>query len=192
MHHAYADTEKDVHSPKYDANWFAMMWRTKIVFSDIFYGRLKPEERFLNGLPEWKTFDKYMNNWFWMILFGLSYVIFYYYFATAWWMWLLIPIHFLMGPTHGTIINWFAHKYGYTNYEVDDTSKNMMPVDVLMLGEGFHNNHHKHSTRPNFGSKWWEFDPVYPFILLFNWVGMIQLPSKQDKKKGPTIAGTLS
>ena len=29
MHHAFADTEKDPHSPKYDPNPLAMMWRAK-------------------------------------------------------------------------------------------------------------------------------------------------------------------
>jgi stearoyl-CoA desaturase (delta-9 desaturase) len=52
------------------------------------------------------------------------------YFATAWWLWLLLPLQFLMSPIHGAIINWFAHKYGYTNFEVRDTSKNFLPVDV--------------------------------------------------------------
>ena len=36
MHHAYADTELDPHSPKYDANLFAMMWRTRNTYLHIF------------------------------------------------------------------------------------------------------------------------------------------------------------
>ena len=35
MHHAYADTEKDPHSPKYDESIFAMMWKTKSIYQDI-------------------------------------------------------------------------------------------------------------------------------------------------------------
>ena len=35
MHHAFADTEKDPHSPKYDPNPLAMMWRTKNVYQQI-------------------------------------------------------------------------------------------------------------------------------------------------------------
>jgi stearoyl-CoA desaturase (delta-9 desaturase) len=44
-----------------------------------------------------------------------------------------------------------------------------------MLGEGFHNNHHKYGARPNFGVKWFEFDPVYPFIWFFDKVGIVKL-----------------
>ena len=32
MHHAYTDTKKDPHSPSYDANLFAMMWKTKTIY----------------------------------------------------------------------------------------------------------------------------------------------------------------
>ena len=35
MHHAYADTEKDPHSPKYDLNIFSMMWKTKNIYYQI-------------------------------------------------------------------------------------------------------------------------------------------------------------
>ena len=35
LHHAYADTEKDPHSPKYDRSLVAMMWKTKRIYQDI-------------------------------------------------------------------------------------------------------------------------------------------------------------
>ena len=36
MHHAYTDTDKDPHSPKYDKNLFIMMWRARLMTSAIF------------------------------------------------------------------------------------------------------------------------------------------------------------
>ena len=81
------------------------------------------------------------------IVMAAAYTLFYIQFATAWWMYLLIPVHILMGPVHGTIVNWFAHKIGYTNHDVDNTSKNLMPFDPFMLGEGYHNNHHAFGSR---------------------------------------------
>ena len=80
-----------------------------------------------------------------------------------------------MGPFHGAIINWFAHKYGSVRFKLADTSKNLLPIDFLMLGEGYHNNHHKRANNPNFGAAWYEIDPVYPFIWLFNFIGIIKL-----------------
>jgi stearoyl-CoA desaturase (delta-9 desaturase) len=94
-------------------------------------------------------------------------------------MFLLLPIHFFMGPFHGAIINWFAHKYGYVNFKVSDTSKNLLPVDFLMMGEGFHNNHHKHGARPNFGFKWFEFDPTYAIIRGLDKINVIRLRKPQ-------------
>ena len=73
-----------------------------------------------------------------------------------------------MGPIHGMVINWFAHKYGEVNFETGNTSKNLFKVDLLMLGEGYHNNHHKYPSRTNFAVKRGEFDPVYPVIYLLN------------------------
>ena len=36
MHHAYADTDKDPHSPLHYKNVFAMMWATKTIYTNIF------------------------------------------------------------------------------------------------------------------------------------------------------------
>ena len=94
-------------------------------------------------------------------------------------MYMLIPIHILMGPLHGVIINWFAHKYGTTNYKLANTSRNLFPVDFIMLGEAYHNNHHKNPSRINFGVKWYEIDPVHSVILFFNLLHIVRI-----KKKG--------
>lgn len=183
MHHTYADTEKDPHSPKYDGNLFNMMWKTKILFTDIFRGKEEIDERFLKNLPNWVIFEKITNNLFVRVAWAFVYIAFYVYFAPSWWWFLLLPINILMSPIHGAVINWFAHKYGYVSYEVGDTSKNLLPFDFLMLGESYHNNHHKFGSRANFGVKWHEFDPIYPFILLFDKVGIIQLKRDVDPLK---------
>lgn len=177
MHHTYADTEKDPHSPKFDDNLFTMMWRTKLIYSNIFYKRVAVEERFSKGVPSWESFDKFADSWPVRLIWGGIYIALYVILGAQWWMYFLLPLHFFMGPIHGAIINWFAHKYGYRNFEVKDTSRNIMPVDIFMLGEGFHNNHHHNGKKPNFGHKWWELDPVFPFILLFNKLRIIQLES---------------
>lgn len=175
LHHAYADTEQDPHSPKYDKNLLTMMWRTKQTYSRILKDESHIEEKFRKDLPDWKSLDHFADKWAVRIGWGVFYSLFYIIFATEWWMFLLLPMHYVMGPLHGAIINWFAHKYGYVNFKVKDTSKNLMPVDILMLGEGFHNNHHKFGGRPNFGFRWFEIDPVYPVIRAFNWLKIIQL-----------------
>ena len=175
LHHAYADTEKDPHSPKYDKNIWMMMWRTKKIYCDILEDKYPVEDKFKKDLPYWPELERLADRWIVRIAWGAFYVIFYMAFATSPWMYLLLPIHFLMGPFHGAIINWFAHTIGSVRFRMNDTSKNLFPVDLLMLGEGYHNNHHGHPGRANFGIKWYEIDPVYPFIKLFHWMRIIRL-----------------
>ena len=152
-----------------------MMWRTKTIYSNLFYGRTSPEERFTKDLPVWRSFEIFADNWIIRVSWIAIYITFYAVFATQWWMWIFLPWHFVSGPFHGAIINWFAHKYGYVNHQLSNTSKNLMPFDIFMLGEGYHNNHHKKASDPNFANKWYELDPIYPIIRLFNMLKIIKL-----------------
>ncbi len=180
LHHAYADTEQDPHSPSFSKNLMDMMWKTKNYYNKIVHMEDTIDPKFKKNVPHWAFLEKLGDQWFVRIGWGVLYVLFYIQFATHWWMFLLLPIHFLMGPVHGVIINWYAHKYGYTNFKVNDTAKNLLPLDFLMMGESYHNNHHKFGGRANFGIKWHEFDPTYPIIKVMNWVGMIKLKPNND------------
>lgn len=180
LHHAYADTEKDPHSPSFSTNFFDMMFKTKNIYNAILHNRYQIEDKFKKNLIETGVIDKIGDNWYVRIAWGVFYTLFYIQFATEWWMYLLLPIHYLMGPVHGAIINWFAHIFGYVNFKVNDTAKNLLPFDFLMLGESYHNNHHKYGGRANFGVKWHEFDPVYPVIYLLNKLGVIRLKLNND------------
>ena len=176
IHHAHADTEKDPHSPKYDKSLFAMMWKTKRIYQDINKGKIKVEEKFTVNVPQWKSFDLFASSMLSRVLWGVGYFAFFFFFATAWWQWLLLPIVFLMAPIHGAIINWFAHIYGYINFKMKDTSKNFLPFDFLMMGEAYHNNHHKRSGNPNFGGvRWHEIDPTFLIMRLLDGLGIIHI-----------------
>ena len=133
------------------------------------------EKRFTDGVPQWEAFDKFARSWPSRIFWAVVYISIYATFATTWWLWLLLPFQFLLSPIHGAIINWFAHKYGYRNFEVGDTSKNFLPVDFLMMGESYHNNHHKFPSNINFGKKWHELDPIYPIIRALDWMKVIKI-----------------
>jgi stearoyl-CoA desaturase (delta-9 desaturase) len=181
MHHAYSDTEKDPHSPHHTKNLLTMMWKTKAIYNDYLRRNKHPEERFSKDLPEWNFIDSIGDTWVSRIAWGTFYVIFYIVFAEYWWMFLLLPIHFLMGPVHGAIVNWSGHKYGYSNFDNNDKSKNTFALDWLMGGELFQNNHHKFPNKINFAAKWFEFDPSYPVIKLFSWFRIIKLNNTKEK-----------
>lgn len=175
MHHAYTDTEKDPHSPRYASSVFHMMWRTRTFYLGILKGRIPVEPRFSKALPDWRGFDHFAGTPFSRLMWVGIYAAFYIIFAPSLWWLLLLPVTIAMGAVHGAIINWFAHKYGYRNFRLKNTSANFICPDVLMLGESYHNNHHKRPSSVNFGTHWFEFDPVYPVILLMKWLKIVKL-----------------
>jgi stearoyl-CoA desaturase (Delta-9 desaturase) len=185
MHHAFSDTPKDPHSPVQQRNFFAMMWRTKEQYENIKYRRVEVEPRFDGGYPEWKLIDETLGGMVTSVAWGTLYALYYIAFATHWWMFLLLPFHWFLGPTHGAIVNWFGHKLGYRNYDSDDNSKNTLVFDVLTMGELFQNNHHKWGQSPNFAVRWFEIDPAWQGIRVLGWLKIIDLSGAQKARWVP-------
>jgi stearoyl-CoA desaturase (Delta-9 desaturase) len=175
MHHAYSDTEKDPHSPHFFKEVFSMMWFTKNMYNGLVTGQIPAEQKFDKNYPAWRRVDKFAESNASRYFFVALYILFYVLFATQWWMFLFLPIHFLMGPIQGAVVNWAGHKYGYSNFNDGDLSRNTFFFDFLMMGELFQNNHHHFAARSNFANKWWEFDPVYPVIFLLDKIKVIRL-----------------
>lgn len=175
MHHAYSDTEKDPHSPHFFKDVWEMTMQTKDIYFNYVKHKVEPEKAFRGKYPEWPVMDKISDLWSTRILFMIGYTLFYVAFATHWWMFLLLPIHFFMGPVHGAIVNWCGHKYGYSSFDNNDHSKNSLPIDFLLMGELMQNNHHKSPNSVNFAKKWFEFDPTFPVIVLLDKLRVIRL-----------------
>jgi stearoyl-CoA desaturase (delta-9 desaturase) len=195
MHHAYSDTEKDPHSPLFHPNVAVMMWKTKKSYDDFAYRRVEPEARFTVGVPDWPALDRFSQNWLTRLAWMPLYAAFYLKFATAPWQYALLPLHFIMGPIHGAIVNWCGHRYGYRNYDNGDVSRNTLPIDFLTAGELFQNNHHKFGMSPNFAARWFELDPTYQVMKLFAWLGIIDMkgaqtmryPAERREEKEPVV-----
>jgi stearoyl-CoA desaturase (delta-9 desaturase) len=160
-----------------------MMWKTKNIYNDVVNERNELALRFEGDIPEWKALENFGATVYSRLGWGTLYVLFYINFATAWWQFLLLPIHFLMGPIHGAIVNWGGHKYGYQNFDNHDKSKNTLALDFLAFGELFQNNHHKLPMRVNFGVKWWEFDPTYVAIWTLDKARIIKIKRKNVQPK---------
>src|SRR5690606_4761953 len=78
MHHAYADTVLDPHSPQYDSNIFSMMWRTRNTYNSIFRRVADIDPKFMKDLPDWKWFDNFASNGFIRILWVGVYIAIYF------------------------------------------------------------------------------------------------------------------
>ena len=162
MHHTYSDTEKDPHSPHFFKDIYHMMLHTVQIFRGFLTGQNMPDPQFTKEyIPMWDRLDKFGHHSVTRAFFMAFYVGFYVVFAPSLWWYLLLPIHFLMGPIQGAIVNWFGHKTGYSNFDNGDHSKNTTPWGVIMMGELFQNNHHFAKYDPNFAKKWYEFDMTY-------------------------------
>jgi stearoyl-CoA desaturase (delta-9 desaturase) len=190
-HHAFADTERDPHAPQFFSNAATMMWQTKKRYDRYSYRRAEPEARFLGGLPEWPLIDSISQSWVTRILLSASYGVFYLYFAPSPWWFLLLPVHWLMGPIHGAIVNWCGHKYGYTTFDNRDQSKNTLTFDFVTMGELFQNNHHRYPTSPNFAVRWFEIDPAFQVMRVLSWLRIINLGKPRVERLATTSSGAV-
>ncbi len=177
-HHAFSDTERDPHSPHVYPSLWTMMSHTKDHYRGINRGTIVPEARFDGRYPSWPTIDRLADRWSVRLMFGFAYTMFYVEFAPHWAWALLLPIHYIMGPVHGAIVNWAGHKYGYRNFDIKDRSRNTLWVDFVTVGELFQNNHHRHASSPNFAQRWFELDPTYQVMRLLHGLRIIQLPAR--------------
>ena len=153
-----------------------MMFHTAKIFRSFVTGKNLPDPQFTQEyIPVWRRLDKIGHSSITRLLFIAFYITFYIIFAPSAWWYLLIPVHIVMLPLHGAVINWFAHKYGTTNFKMKNTSRNLYPMDILLMGEAYHNNHHKNPSATNFGFRWYELDPTYLVIRLINSVKIIRI-----------------
>lgn len=181
-HHSYSDTEQDPHSPHHASGLMHMMTKTAREYFSILQGNHTLNQRFKAHCRPWSTLESFADNWPSRIGFGVLYTLIYFAFAPSAWWYLLLPIHYLMGPVHGAIVNWCGHKYGYRNHDTPDKSRNTLALDVLAMGELFQNNHHRHPNKANFADRWFEYDPTYTIILGLNACGIIKLKTSNKNE----------
>lgn len=75
--------------------------------------------------------------------------------------WLLGVAYFagMMGhPLQGGIVNALGHAVGPRNFDTDDNSRNNFWAALLILGEGFQNNHHRYPASAKFSYRPSEID----------------------------------
>lgn len=187
LHHEHSDTPLDPHSPKnfsrskhgYDVLTAGtkMMLATRDFFCELEKSkaeviRLYRERRF----PKWKEFQKFTSTKISLVSMAVCYTALYALLVPTWWCWFFLPVTLLNGPIQGAIVNWCGHMWGHRNYTLPDNSRNT-PLATLMLGETNQNNHHYNPKNPNFGKRWFEFDPIFSIILIFQKLRILRMVS---------------
>lgn len=73
-----------------------------------------------------------------------------------------------------TVITVFGHVCGYKNFELNDYTRNIVPIGIFSVGEEMHNNHHNDSRQCNFAVNKYEFDLGYQYLRILNKFNLIQ------------------
>lgn len=176
-HHQHSDEEHDKHSPRqHGFLWAHVGWITSAKNFPTDYSRVKdlakyPELVFLN------RFDALVPALFAVFLFGLGWLLERYVPGLGTSGGQMLVWGFFISTTalfHGTsCINSMAHVWGRRRYETGDDSRNSFLLSLITLGEGWHNNHHKHMGCVRQGFYWWEIDITYYLLKLMSWTGLI-------------------
>jgi stearoyl-CoA desaturase (delta-9 desaturase) len=177
VHHRYSDTELDPHSRKVHGFWESHVgWIMGSSHEETDYSLVKDLAKF----PELML----LNRYHWAPAFLLAV------FVTilgqlvnggnlnslsAGWSTLLIG--FFLSTVllyHATFaINSLMHWIGKPRYITGDESKNSLPLALISLGEGWHNNHHYYQSATRQGFFWWEIDITYYVIRLLGVLGLV-------------------
>jgi stearoyl-CoA desaturase (Delta-9 desaturase) len=70
-------------------------------------------------------------------------------------------------------VNSLGHMWGARRFETSDSSRNNAVLAALVLGEGWHNNHHYDPASARHGFAWWEIDVTYYAIWSLSKVGVV-------------------
>lgn len=155
LHHPFADTPKDIHSPvNGKLNAFGA-WMNKVKPDTI---SLRYAAKLLKD-PIHVHVHKHYNKYFWLpiiISALINWHITLFFFG--------LPI--LLSIYKENFVNLFGHiesKFNYKNFDTKDNSQNNIILGLLTWGDGFHNNHHANPREYDFGlgrkHHWYEFDP---------------------------------
>jgi stearoyl-CoA desaturase (delta-9 desaturase) len=70
-------------------------------------------------------------------------------------------------------VNSLGHVFGRRVWPTRDHSRNSLPLALLTLGEGWHNNHHWCPGSVRQGFRWWEIDVSYYVLRLLALLGLV-------------------
>jgi stearoyl-CoA desaturase (delta-9 desaturase) len=159
-HHQAADTEEDPHSPKIHGIW-------RVIFKGAFlYNEASKNKRLVYDLGMGTPDDWIEENLYTphsrlgiLLMLIIDLVLF------GPWGFVVWGVQMIWIPFWAAgVINGAAHWWGYRNYDVKDTSRNLWPWAIWIGGEELHNNHHGNGASAKFSRKKWEFDIGWQYI----------------------------
>lgn len=184
-HHAYTDTEQDIHSPVTKGMWMAHMgW----MMSDEAFSEKGTNSRDLHKFPEIKALQR---HYIWLVVLQIAGM-----YGLGTWLQAVNPElgtsglqMMVWGFFISTVFTWHVtfmvnsvcHHWGSQAYDTADASTNNIFIGVLAFGEGWHNNHHQYPNSARHGLRWWQVDATWYLIKMLSWAGLaseLKLPKE--------------
>jgi stearoyl-CoA desaturase (delta-9 desaturase) len=163
-HHSVADTADDLHSPHHRSFLYSHCgWFLDPDNHRVDHRRVRDLER----VPELVWLDRWK-----LVPVGLL--------AAGLWLW--GPAVFVWGFCVGTVVLWhatlstgsFSHRLGgYRRFATPDDSRNNRVIAALLLGEGWHNNHHWFPRAAHHGHGRGEPDPIGRVLRVMAGLGLV-------------------
>ncbi|MCW8141097.1 MAG: acyl-CoA desaturase [Planctomycetota bacterium] len=163
-HHRTSDGPADFHSPGRRGLLHAhVLWFLDRELSETPVKPCRDLERY----PELRFLDRYYP----LPAYALAAALY----ALGGWPW------FVWGFLVSTVLTWHAvflinsgaHVWGSRRYDTPDDSRNNALLALLLLGEGWHNNHHHDMHAAWHGRRWWEVDLTYYALRALAAVGLV-------------------
>ena len=153
LHHAYSDTEKDPHSPKY------------LGYKIFGFGHYKTQEEEPMQIFIVKDLmskeQLFIHKWYIAIILSFVCMIALVNVELLYFVWVLPAFLVHLSQTN---FNYFGHMNGYRNFQIKDDSRNNIYLFPIILGEAWHNNHHANPKKYSTQVKATEYDPLSLFI----------------------------
>lgn len=170
-HHQASDTESDPHSPKIYGIW-------QVLFGGAFlYHKASKDTAMVNklgvGTPnDWIEQKLYTpHSRLGILLMLVIDLLFFGPWGLVVWGVQMIWIPFWAAG----VINGLGHWVGYRNTDTADTSRNLIPIGIVIGGEELHNNHHSDGASASFKQRWFEFDEGWFVIKLLSYIGLAKI-----------------
>ena len=153
IHHRHSDDEKDVHGPRFGVwqSWFGSLVNDGGYSLETIRGRAKD----ILAFPEIALLLMWWLGGFTMFAVGYA-----------------LAIVFVIHATSST--NYICHRYGTRRFSTRDESTNNAWINILGLGEGWHNNHHHYPGSARYGLGRGEWDPTFRMISLMARLGVVR------------------
>lgn len=152
-HHAYSDTEKDPHSPKY------------LGYKIFGFGHYKTQEEEPMQIFIVKDLmskeQVFIHKWYIAIILSFICMMALVNIELLYFAWILPAFLVHLSQTN---FNYFGHMNGYRNFQIKDDSRNNIYLFPIILGEAWHNNHHANPKKYSTQVKATEYDPLSLFI----------------------------